>query len=488
MFYNRLRELAFLEQLQTRSHPGPGQLVLLYGRRRVGKTALLRHWAEQSGLPWVSWMEQREPAALQRRRLTAALLGRNPAALDTPTFESWPDLWDAAARILGERRQIMLLDELPYAAEADSAMLSALQYAWDIHFQQSQVILVLCGSHVRSMETLLTQQSPLFGRMTGQWQLQPLSFGCLPLFFPTWSAEELVATYAILGGVPAYLSWLNPSWSLSENIRRQILAPGSLAMGEVELLLYDDVREPRSYLGILQAIGNGAHTLTEIAQSTLIATTNLSPYLAQLQELRLIERRIPATIKPAQRQRSKQGRYHLVDPFHRFYFRFLQPNQAEISYQPDRVVPLIQQGLRAFVGSTAWEDLARQWVWQSGMERSLAFVPEVIGSHWSRTVQADVVAINWTSRHILIGECKWGTDAVDRQIVGDLLERTLPQTLAALPEQGVGWQVVPMLFARAGATPAAQRLLADAGGRLIDLATLVDSLTAAERTHHGAGS
>lgn len=184
MFYNRLRELAFLEQLQTRSHPGPGQLVLLYGRRRVGKTALLRHWAEQSGLPWVYWMAQREPAALQRRRLTAALLGRNPAALDTPTFESWPDLWDAAARILGERRQIVLLDELPYAAEADSAMLSALQYAWDIHFQQSQVILVLCGSHVRSMETLLTQQSPLFGRMTGQWQLQPLSFGCLPLFFP----------------------------------------------------------------------------------------------------------------------------------------------------------------------------------------------------------------------------------------------------------------------------------------------------------------
>src|SRR5512133_2447076 len=100
MFINRRAELDFLHNVLTRKRPGPGQLILLYGRRRVGKTALLRHWADQSGLPWTYWMAQRESAALQRRRLTAALLNRNPAATDTPTFESWPDLWDAAAQIL----------------------------------------------------------------------------------------------------------------------------------------------------------------------------------------------------------------------------------------------------------------------------------------------------------------------------------------------------------------------------------------------------
>ncbi len=99
-----------------------------------------------------------------------------------------------------------------------------------------------------------------------------------------------------------------------------------------------------------------------------------SIYFAQLQELRLVERRLPATVPPNLRQRSKQGRYHLTDPFHRFYFRFLRPNQAELSYQPDRVLPLIQQGLRAFVGQTAWEELARQWVWHRGMEPTLPFV------------------------------------------------------------------------------------------------------------------
>lgn len=475
-FIDRRAELAFLRSVQTRTRPGPGQLILLYGRRRVGKTALLRHWAEGSELPWTYWMAQREPAALQRRRLTAALLGRNPAAIDTPTFDSWPDLWDAAARILGGQRRLLLLDELPYAAESDPAMLSGLQYAWDTHFQQSQLVLALCGSHVRTMETLLAHQSPLFGRMTGQWQLQPLPFGALRAFFPGWAADEQVATYAIVGGVPAYLAWFEAGWSLSENIRRQILAPGSIALGEVELLLADEVRDSRNYLTILQAIGNGAHALADIAGATMIASTNLTTYLATLQELRLVERRLPATVAPNLRQRSKQGRYHLTDPFQRFYFRFLQPNQAELSYQPDRVLPLIQQGLRAFVGLTAWEDLARQWVWRRGMERALPFVPEVIGSHWSRKVQADVVAISWAARAILIGECKWGADAVDRQIVRDLLERTVPLTVAELPEGGAGWKVTPALFARAGATPAARATLEGAGGMLVDLARVYGEL------------
>jgi uncharacterized protein len=355
-------------------------------------------------------------------------------------------------------------------------MLSALQYAWDVHFQDSQVVLALCGSHVRAMEALLSRQSPLFGRMTGQWHLQPLPFGCLRSFFPSWSAEEQVAVYAMVGGVPAYLSWLDSDRSLVENIRRNMLSPGSLALAEVEFLLYDEVREPRTYLNILQALGNGAHSLSEISHASMIASTNLTTYLAQLQELRLVERRIPATVPPAKRRQSKQGRYHLSDPFHRFYFRFLEPNQAELSYQPDRVLPLVQEGLRAFVGLTAWEELARQWVAQMGWRGILPFVPDVIGSHWSRTVQADVVAINWKTRDILLGECKWETDAVSRQIVRELIEQKKPSALADLPDRGEGWTVHPVIFARAGATTAARAELSAQRGLLIDLRRLYNDL------------
>ncbi|PDW03004.1 ATP-binding protein [Candidatus Viridilinea mediisalina] len=476
MFVDREAELDFLQRIQQQQHPGPGQLIMLYGRRRVGKTALLRRWAEASGLPWIYWMAQKEPAALQRRKLFAQILGRGPLAGTVPSFASWSDLWDVAAANLTSRKQLLILDELPYAAEADPAMLSALQLAWDQHFEQSPLMIALCGSHVRAMETLLAAQSPLFGRMTGQWRLHPLPFGALRSFFPTWSAEEQVAAYAIVGGVPAYLRWFDPTQALSSNLRQRILAPGSLALAEVEFLLYDEVREPRVYLAILQALGNGAHTLAQISAAAMVAPSNLNAYLATLQELRIVERRIPATLHPSRQRSSKQGRYHLSDPFHRFYFRFLQPYEAEVSHQPEGVLKLIQEQLRAFVGATAWEELARQWVRSAAQRGSLAIVPETIGSHWSRTVQADVIGINWRERAILIGECKWGAERVDKAVVRDLLERTIPLVLADLPDKGEAWHVVPLLFTRAGLTPAAHALLREHDGLAIDTMRLWSDL------------
>lgn len=480
MFVDRAAELAFLTNVLTRKHPGPGQLVMLYGRRRVGKTALLRHWAEQSGAPFTYWVAARENAPLQRRKLFTELLRTTGTNLPTPDFESWSDVWDSVAALIRDQRHLLILDELPYAAESDTAMLSSLQHAWDHHFQHSQAVIVICGSHVRTMELLFGRQSPLFGRMTGQWRLLPLPFGTLPEFLPHWSPEELVATYAIAGGVPAYLAWLDPEQTLVENIKQVMLAPGSLVLAEAMFLLQDEVREPRNYLAILQAIGAGAHSLSEIANASMISTIHLSSYLAQLQDLRLVERRLPATVPQMQQHRSRMGRYHLSDPFLRFHFRFLEPYAQEgiLSYQPERVLPAIQRDLRAFVGSTAWEELARQWILAQRTTDALGFTPEVVGSHWSRTVQIDVVAINWQTHDILLGECKWGADTVDRKIVRELIAKA-PLVLADLPKAGVNWQVHYAIFARAGVTPTARKELAAHNGIVVDLTQLVYDLTAA---------
>jgi uncharacterized protein len=472
-FIDRTEELAILEQLRKRRRGG--ELLLLYGRRRVGKTALLRHWAGQSTLPWAYWMAQKEPADLQRRKLYAAIRGR-AATSTAPSFASWSELWDDVAAIVRDDQRLLILDELPWAIESDTAMLSALQYAWDIHFQHSNLILVLCGSQIRTMETILGQQTPLFGRLTAQYYLQPFPFEILRQFFPNWSPDAQVALYAMVGGVPQYLSWFDADRSLSDNIRQSILAPASVALSEIELLLSDEVRDIRTYLTVLNAIGEGAHALKDIADATLTAPTNLTKYLGVLQELRLVERRVPATVPPALRHRSKQGRYHLTDPFHRFYFRFLRPREAEIAYQPDSVLAEIQAGLRAFVGQTAWEELSRTWVFRQGMQGALPLKPEVIGSHWSRIVQADVVAMSWQERVVLVGECKWGADRVNRQVVRQLLDQTIPNTVAALPGGGDGWHVIPALFARAGATAEAQALLGERGGLLVDLPMLYADL------------
>lgn len=346
MFVNRHQELSFLNNLLRAEGRKPSQLILLYGRRRVGKTVLLRHWAQEAGVPYTYWAAEKETAPLQRRKLYARLLGISPAR--APVFDSWTELWTAAAELLGDKKHIIILDELPYAAESDPAMLSALQHAWDEHFQDSQTIFILCGSHVRTMETLMTRQSPLFGRVTGQWHLEPLSFPTLRTFFPEWSAEERVAAYAIAGGIPAYLQWLQPQRSLVENIRHVILAPGSMFIAEPQFLLYDEVREPQTYLAILKAIGAGHRTLAEISQASLVGKTHLSAYLKTLQQLRLVERRIPVTVPDAMRRKSRLGRYHLSDPYFRFYFRFLDPYQDVLTLEPERVLASVRTGLRAF--------------------------------------------------------------------------------------------------------------------------------------------
>lgn len=470
-FIDRSFELAFLKRMQE--SPGAG-LVLLYGRRRIGKTALLRHWAESSGLAHVYWAAEKEPAVLQRRKLFAKLFsGRGPET----RFESWGDCFAAMADVIGNRRQILILDELPYAEESDPSVLSALQHAWDQHFKASRTLLVLCGSHVNMMERLLNRQSPLYGRFSGQWHLQALPFGALKQFGTTWSADERVAFYATLGGVPAYLEWLQPHLSYSENLREVLLAPGSMFVAEPEFLLYDEVREPRNYLAILRAIGGGAHTLAEIQRETTLDKSAVTVYLARLQELYLVERRIPVTLAPQDRHSSRMGRYHLSDPYFRFYFRFLAPRMADVTYSPDRVIPGIRDQLRAFIGMSAWELLCQHWVRFAGNNGELNFAPEDVGAHWGPSVQVDVVGVSWALKHLLLGECKWQPEPVGQQVLRELVEVKAPRLLIELEKKGrKDWQLSFAAFARGGFTESAVQYALTRQIKLIDLDRLDQDL------------
>jgi AAA+ ATPase superfamily predicted ATPase len=467
MFVDRLDEMQFLSELLQRKHPGPAQLILLYGRRRVGKSELLLHWAASSGLEYTYWEAVKETAAQQRTRCYGKLL--NIPSTSAPVYRSWSELWDAAVPQLLGKRKILILDELPYMVEADPAMLSALQYAWDQYFQKSDLVLALCGSQVHVMETLLSRQSPLFGRMTAQWHLEPLPFSSLKEFFPKWNADARVAAYAIVGGIPAYLNWLDPQQDLLANIRRVILKPGNMFLAEPAFLLYDELKEPRSYLAILKAIGSGAHTLSEISQRAFISSTSVNFYLTTLQELKLVERRLPVTQAKEQRARSRSGRYHLVDPYFRFYFYFLEPLLSDSPFDEARAIDVVRKNLRGFVGGTAFEELCRSWVRTQGKAGKLPFTPETVGSHWNRRVQVDVAAINWQTRDILLGECKWGNARIDRQVVRDLVDGKTPLVLKDLPEAGGGWKVHYAFFSRNGFSPAAKAEVEKQGGFLVDL-------------------
>ncbi len=473
MFIDRREELAFLNRLLTRKQPGPAQMVLLYGRRRVGKTELLKHWAQQSGIEYIYWAADKEPAALQRRSFMATML--NMPEEQATAFDSWPTLWRWLAPHLAEKadKQLLILDELSYASAADPALLSALQHAWDHHLKESNIILVLCGSQVTTMEAIMQHQSPLFGRFTGQWHLQPLPFSSLREFFPDWSVEERVALYAIVGGIPAYLRWLDSDLTLIENIRQVILQPGNIFLAEPELLLYDELRDLSTYQAILRAISKGHHTLKAISNDCLIGSSNLTFHLGKLQQLRLIERRLPVTLTTAQQRKSKQGRYHLSDPFFRFYFRFLFPHLSSLMSQ-EEITAHIKNELRAFVG-LSFEKLAQQWVVNQARAHNLPFAPEAVGSHWSRRVQVDVVAINHQNREILLGECKWGEGKINRQVVRELIEQKGPKVRQEL-QNGEDYAFHYAVFARAGFTAAAAAELSARQGLLINLAALDDVL------------
>jgi len=375
-FFDRHEELSELNKLNRVTK---AQFITIYGRRRVGKTTLLLHWVQQAGRFWQwAYPDIQEP--------------------EPPTFDTWPQLFNQMVRMIGDTPLILIFDEFPYAMESDPALPAHVQALWDHQIKDKSVMLMLSGSHIGMMVDLLNAQAPLYGRTTAQLPLDPLPFGALTDFFPDYDADERVATYAVLGGIPAYLERFDPTANLSVNIKEHLFRRSGMFRSEPTILISDLVRETRTYEAILRAIAQGHHVPSTIATSSGIASANLSPYLRRLRELGLIERRIPATIPRPERLSTTRSRYHLRDPYLRFYFRFVEPNLEMIEQElNDLLWQRIGEQFRAFIGATVFEELCREWTLIQARQNKLSLQPELVGSHWSREAQIDVVAINCVS-------------------------------------------------------------------------------------------
>ena len=473
-FIDRQQELKELNQLLAGQH---SQFAVIYGRRRVGKTTLLLHWARQSNVPMIYWMARREPPAALRQSLARAIWQwayPNETMPEPPLFASWEQLFAQLGRMVDKDQVILIFDEFSYAVESDPSLPSHVQAAWDHIFKAKAAALMLAGSHIGMMVDLLTYEAPLYGRTTAQLLVEPLPFAVLSDFFPTYSAAERVATYAVVGGVPAYLERFDSAQSLSANIRHHLFQRTGMFRSEPAIMVSDLVRETRTYETILRAIATGGHTPAEIAALSSIAAQNLSPYLRRLRDLGLIERRIPATIPPAERRSTTRSRYHVHDPYLRFYFRFIEPNLEMIEIGlADLLWERIGEQFRAFIGGTVFEELCREWVLLQAKQRRLPFSPELVGSHWAADAQVDVVAINWREKQILLGECKWGANPVGHEVVQGLIDKA--PKVAPTPE----WQIHYAFFARAGFTITAQQEANAVNAILVDLSRLdIDLRTA----------
>jgi AAA+ ATPase superfamily predicted ATPase len=465
-FIGRQRDLDDLNAVLAR--PG-AQFLLVYGRRRVGKTTLILRWAAQTGRPVIYWVATRDIPTQVRHGLTRALWAwAHPDSRSAPRFDTWAEVFELAAQLIGDQAVILIMDEFSYAAASDPALPSNLQAAWDHLFKDRAATIVLAGSHIGMMVEQMGVHAPLYGRFTAQLAVAPLAFPALRDFLPHYTAAERVAVYAVVGGIPAYLERFDDAESLGANSKRLFMRRTSMFHSEPFLLISDVIRrETQTYEAVLKAIAAGNRTPQEIGRALDLASSYLSPYLKQVEALRLAERRLPATVPPEQRRVSRQSHYHLADPYLRFYFRFIAPNLGLVEQElADVLWERIGEEFRAFVGQTAFEDLCREWVLTQARARRLPLTPEIVGSHWDKDVQVDVVALNWRDQAILLGECKWGLDAVDRAVVRELIDK------APHVAPGPDWQVHYAFFARAGFTDAARAEAETVGALLVDLETL----------------
>ena len=475
MLIDREREL---KELNGLLHDRAARLVAVSGRRRLGKTTLLVHWAASSGHPYFYWVGSHFPAPVLLAEFSRKVWQHGNPGKRVPrqfTYESWSEAFEVLAEACqGEQRHIVILDEFPYAVQSESGLPSALQNAWDHHLRFSNICMVLCGSHVGMMERLLGADAPLYGRMAGPLRVRPLPFSATKAFFPDYNAEQRVAVYAILGGVPAYLEQFSSRLSLLDNLRRNLFQDVGLFRNDPDYLIGEQVRDLTNYQAVLSAIAAGARKPADIAlHAKLPHRSGADPYLAQLVEMDYVRRELPVTVPPDRRNTSRSSRYILADNYLRFYFRFVRTHLDLIAQQLyDELEKRIAEQLRAFVGMTTFEELCREWVLVQARQGQLPFAVEQVGSHWDRQVQVDVAAISWREKALLLGEAKWQTGPVSRATVRELFEVKTPKILAALPDEGEGWRIYYACFSRAGFTETARTLAKEHGALLVDLPLL----------------
>jgi len=448
MFLNRIEELAWLnEQYQT----DQAEFIIVTGRRRVGKTALLNEFAkDKEGVYFLAYLDSADTLL---RSLSAAIWAKEHGADSTPgSYDSWLGLLQAIQRLSSKERFLLILDEYPYLAGSNSHLASVIQKMWDEHLQHSKLFMVLCSSYMSVMERdILNRDAPLYGRRTAQKRINPLSVKQSAYFLPERSPVELIEIHALTGGMPAYLAQLRSDRSWWSNLIQTAFDPANILYNDGLTLLRDELRDPRHYVAALRAIANGKHGLTEIAREAGLQRSSLPGYLTTLAGAGYVEHRVPLSI--ARRSQKQRGTWHIADPYVRFWGRYILPYTGAI--EQGQGAGLVEQILRPtweqFVAIT-WEELARQSVYHLARQYTPNFWPETIGSWWNARNQIDVVAVSYQQRIAWLGEARWRGQPMG---MADLEQ--LQKKAVAWQGNESGWRLYYALFSRSGFTAPLQK-------------------------------
>jgi uncharacterized protein len=422
MFVGRVQELQILGREYNRSRPS---LIVVLGRRRVGKSTLLLKSME--GRPHIYYQATKltdSDNQMLFKQAIAAELGSDPL-LDS--LNDWAGIWSYLQQVAAQRPGLtVILDEFPYLCEAQPGLPSILQSAWDrIQAQATPLNLVLCGSKISFMEELLAERNPLRGRQTIELDLAPLPYRDAVCCFPDWSPIEKLYAYGVFGGMPYYLSLCDPSAPLAVNIREVILDRGAALHDEPNLLLQAELTSVSRYASILRAIADGCTEWGDILGRLrdIKDSSQLSPYVKKLEGLRLIQ--IIRSLDAHERQR--QYRYYLDDPFLSFWYRFVLPNWSALESGHSQAVyeRMIEPVLDDYMGGL-FERICQEYMRLYGQEL-LGNPAQEVGRIWARDFDIDVAG-KLLDGSVFYGKCKWWKNLVGENILDRLIENSTRTT------------------------------------------------------------
>ncbi len=411
-FINRDRELARLESGYARTG---GTLTVLYGRRRLGKTALLRQFV--SDKPYCYFMGDRAIEHDLRRALAMAMAeSLNEPTLAVADYSSWYDLFAAFDRLRdADQPFVLIFDEYQYLCQVQSAFSTYIQKWWDEHWKGTNLHLILCGSVTSMMyRETLASSAPLYGRSDLQILLRPIPFVHIPEFLPNRSPSALVEFHALTGGVPRYLELARPYRSLEKALVDLVLDPLGPLHDEGRDWLQEEMQTPHVCWSILHAIGSGANRISEIAARMQQPANKLTRYLELLQDLSLVRRDVPVLERvPA---KSKKGLYVVEDAFCRLWFGTIAPYGSFLEIADVQAAyPRIESQVQTIVAQ-AFEDVCRQWT----IKRAMDFGAIRVGRQWSKHYEFDVAGVDADGNLCIAGECKWSNKKMGMAVLDDL--------------------------------------------------------------------
>lgn len=421
MFLGREKELIKLNNLYNSNG---FQFVVMYGRRRVGKTTLLSEFAKNKPhLFYVAEEYSKDRALIDFSNQIYKLFDLE----GLPPFNGWNEAFEFITKKAYQRRLIIIIDEYPYLVGADKSISSILQNTIDHKFLKTNIFIIICGSSMSFMEKdVLSYKSPLYGRKTSELKIEPFNFFESCKFVPNYCNIDKIKTYAVLGGIPHYLRYFDDMKSVRDNILNVILSKGSVLYEEPKNILKQELREPMIYNTIIESIATGSSKMNEIVTKTKMESDKCSRYLNSLIELRIIEKE-----HPVGENKSRKTIYKLSDNLFKFWYRFVFHNiglaeQDESEFLYDSIINIDWSD---YIGQNIFEDICKQYLWNLNKERKLPFVFVNIGRWWGnnpkqkKQEEIDIVATN--NSKAIFCECKWRNEKTGVEVLENLKNKSL---------------------------------------------------------------